>query len=303
MASQLLQWLRFNPNLAVLDLGCGDGAGSCAVIATLLDFRLRELLDPRPLQIHIIGVDVDSFGLEIYQEVVSALATEVSKSNIQVSFEILRQRLNDAGSEVESRLNNLRKSWGHPYLARLISIESNLNDYLEREHRINQQVMEALGKGLKLAAVPQTDSMFGVQLASFYRQLLELTPIDKIHVVTVDTKPDEIMPTIQTRLRTLESRLTESGHSFHYPSPTISQLSFTNPHDCYWRRRELTIPAKLSALFRLHAAWATAIRHWIVCGTASPMLRISSWHGRGHVAICSEERCRTRSKFACSKMI
>ena len=68
--------------------------------------------------------------------------------------------------------------------------------------RINQQVMEALGKGMKSTAVPQTNSMFGVQLASFYRQLLELTPIDKIYVVTVDTRPDEIMPTIQTRLRT-----------------------------------------------------------------------------------------------------
>ena len=62
VGGQLLQWLRFNPNLAVLDLGCGDGAGSCAVIATVLDFRLRELLDPRPLQIHIVAVDVDSFG-------------------------------------------------------------------------------------------------------------------------------------------------------------------------------------------------------------------------------------------------
>ena len=64
-----------------------------AVIATLQDFRLRKLLDPRPLQIHIVGVDVDSFGLEIYHEVVSTLATEVGKSNIQVSYEIVPQRL------------------------------------------------------------------------------------------------------------------------------------------------------------------------------------------------------------------
>ena len=120
----------------------------------------------------------------------------------------------------------------------MFSIESNLNDYLEHEHRINQQVMKALGQDLKAPAMPQTDSTFGVQLASFYRQLLEMTPVDKIHVVTIDTKPNAIMPTIQTRLTTLESCLAESGHSFHSPAPTISQVSFTNPHDCYWRRRE-----------------------------------------------------------------
>ena len=187
---------------------------------------------------HIVGVDVDSFGLEIYQKVVHTLAAEVAKLDIQVSFEAVLQRLSDADSEVESRLNKLSKLWGQPNLARLISVESNLNDYLEREHRIYQQLMKSLGKGLRSSAMPQANSPFGVQLASFYRHLLEMTPVDRICIVTVDTKPDEILPTIQTRLSTLETRLMEFGHSFRYVSPAIAQISFTNPQGSYWRRVE-----------------------------------------------------------------
>ena len=48
-------WLRYNPYLAIIDVGCGDGAGSVAGIETVLRLRECGQIDPRPVQMFCLA--------------------------------------------------------------------------------------------------------------------------------------------------------------------------------------------------------------------------------------------------------
>jgi hypothetical protein len=85
-------------------------------------------------------------------------------------------------------------------------IEANLNDLLEGEEQAEKRRL-AEHNALK----SYSPEPFGRQLATFYYQLLETTPIDHLHILSIDTQPDKIRRTVEQVLVHVKERFDERG--------------------------------------------------------------------------------------------
>ena len=233
---KLVTWLKYNPYITFLDMGCGDGAASVAFAETILRLREEGWLDPRSANLHCIGVDPNRQGLAIYETMMEAVAGAISKYDINLTFDICPQRVSEASMPIESLLRRSRLSWQQPSLRYLIAMESNLDDLLAYERKLAQRMSTELGRRAKLRTFIDQPIPFGAQLASFYYQLFEMTPIDHLHILTVDTNPNQIRSVVEERLSVITERISDRGHVLDSPEIALRQIDITNPARSYWRR-------------------------------------------------------------------
>jgi hypothetical protein len=97
---KLATWLTHNPYITVIDVGCGDGAGSVAVIDTILRLRERGLVDPRSIQIFCVGVDPNPNGLLIFERMLEEVSKFSNNLNVQVDYSVVPASVSQASNEV-----------------------------------------------------------------------------------------------------------------------------------------------------------------------------------------------------------
>jgi hypothetical protein len=229
---RLAAWLRYNPYITIIDVGCGDGAGSIAVIDTVLRLREKQVLDPRPIQVYCIGIDPNPNGLSVYEKMITEVANTILELGVEVEYAVCPCRVSEAFSRVDSLLYDLKLQWQQPSLSHAIVIEANLNDLLEQEQ---QKEKERLKKYKSLSKY--TPESFGRQLASFYRQLFEGTPIDHLHILSIDTEPDKIQKTVKEMLSHIKDRFDERGHTSEFSDIHLERIKIRNPARGFWRKR------------------------------------------------------------------
>jgi len=74
--------------IAVLDVPCGTGAGTLALLGTLAELRAQQAGASLPLTLHITAGDVASKALDIYQALLSRTAPWLRSQGIQVHWDI-----------------------------------------------------------------------------------------------------------------------------------------------------------------------------------------------------------------------
>ena len=217
--------LRHNPYIAVIDVGCGTGAASVAMAETLLRLREEDSVDPRTIHLHCVAIDHYGPSLAIYKKIVGWLAEGLVSCGIQLSFDVCQQPIAAAYAQVEEHLRACRDSWQQPALSYVVAIESNIIDLLEQQRRKSARV--------------------GLELANLYSPLFQLLPVDRLHILTVDTKPAAIRAVVEDRLNLLTERIVEAGHTVTQSDEAFERIVISNPAPSYWRREGVetyTIP-------------------------------------------------------------
>ena len=90
---ELKSWIVNSGKLCVIDVGCGSGVASCALIDAIV--RVIEEHEIRHVvQLHLIGVDPTKAALEIYRAVIHRVSNnDKIPKNLDVSFEIVCEKI------------------------------------------------------------------------------------------------------------------------------------------------------------------------------------------------------------------
>lgn len=72
--------------VAVLDIPCGAGAGGIALLTTIKELRISNIIPSTPLSIDIFAADYSPAALDLYKSQVDLLLPKLGESGISVSF-------------------------------------------------------------------------------------------------------------------------------------------------------------------------------------------------------------------------
>lgn len=231
---RLMSWVRYNPHLLMLDIGCGDGAASTAFIDSLL--RLRELkqLDPRPIQLLTIGIDLSYYRLKVYEHMMEATAQRSKEFGIDVQFATFPNSVRESIGGVTSTVQEIVKEvWALPSLHHGLAITANMMDLMKKQDIVER---ERLKGRTRLSSHPAPP--LGKHLADFYLSVFDLVPMDHLHIVTIDTSPEDVTDIVQSAMRQLEHRLSGS-RQIDGTNVSLDSIHINNPERSHWVARRI----------------------------------------------------------------
>lgn len=83
-ASDRLMFALAGGSVSVLDVPCGAGAGSLALLSTIASLRKHSRLPRQPLHVHLVGGDISPTALEIAESMLTRLAPSLQEQAITV---------------------------------------------------------------------------------------------------------------------------------------------------------------------------------------------------------------------------
>lgn len=198
-------WIKDTGKLCVLDVGCGSGAASCALIEAIV--RVIEEHDISHLvHVHLIGVDPTKATLEIYRAAMHRVGnSDKIPHNLDISFDIVCEKILKGALVVQSRLHKLINDWDKPSIHRTLLLQVN--------------VLRPLANQIS-------------EVAKAYRQIFTSTPMDWIHCLTIGTRGWE------NKVRNMEYYI--KGHFSTHNVQSLrmhSKVHFLNPTCSMYRRR------------------------------------------------------------------
>lgn len=93
-------------NISLLDIPCGTGASTIALLATLAKLRSKSVISKLPLNVNIIAGDYSKTALEIYNEQVLKIEPFLLENGIHINF--ITKEWN---AENEEETGNLITQW------------------------------------------------------------------------------------------------------------------------------------------------------------------------------------------------
>lgn len=198
--SALNSWIQNNGKLCVIDVGCGSGVASCALIAAIIRV-IEEYEIRRVVRLHFIGVDPTRAALELYRAVIYRVSKDNKiPNNLEISFDIVCEKILEGALEVQSRLHQLIKDWDQPFIPRTLLLQVN--------------VLRPLSKQMSDFA----------DLAKAYHQIFLSTPMDWIHCLTIGTRG------WKHKVQNMEYYINQQFGSHEVQSlPLDGQVHFVNP--------------------------------------------------------------------------
>ncbi len=73
--------------ISILDIPCGAGASICSLLLNLYELRINNFLSNIPVNIDIIGADISTTALEIYEKFLSNIEKHLIKVGIRIKYE------------------------------------------------------------------------------------------------------------------------------------------------------------------------------------------------------------------------
>ncbi len=70
----LVGWLSNNPRLCIIDVGCGAGTATVAVIDAILKLKDMGLIPSAPIELYALGIDLNPYAIGLYNQMMTSLA-------------------------------------------------------------------------------------------------------------------------------------------------------------------------------------------------------------------------------------
>ncbi|WP_375448820.1 reverse transcriptase domain-containing protein [uncultured Nostoc sp.] len=249
---RLLSWLKHRQRICILDIGCGAGAGTAAVIEAALILKEKGEIS-NDINIFAIGVDPNKFSVLLYKKLLEKLQT-AAISSINLDFTCVKGGFPEATLSIIQNLKNELTLFQVPCISNILAIQLNVisplsqlfrnqkdeyNDLLELDPEIGNFLTESPEK-------------FGTSEAQAYRQIVEDVPVDVMHLLTIATKNMEKHVQTGTESEvTLEERIKEMAFALNEiigKRHTIEQVRYgnyevylKNPQNSYWKDRNRDI--------------------------------------------------------------
>ena len=228
---KMVAWLHQTPFIAIIDMGCGGGAASSALIALLLQLQSDRTL-PENLHLSCIGVDPAANALGIYNQLLNRIKEATSLSSM-MEIKVVDRPVSESVTDLDYHLNTSLQCWGQPALSHVFLLQSNIVSPLGALYEDQQERRKILADlGIPTEAYVEEPS-FGNREARSYLQLLRQLPIDNLHVVTVATDQSNLEERVEAMGTSIEQVF--AGHTIHSIGSGTSELCFKNPVDSFWR--------------------------------------------------------------------
>ena len=201
----LKKWIEDSGRICVVDVGCGTGVASCALIEAVA-YTIAEYDIRHSVHVHLIGIDPTKAALEIYRAVLHRIKnSDTIPQNLKITFEIVCDKILDGAIEVQSKLHSLREKWDQPSIPRTLLLQVNV------VRPLSNQISD---------------------VAKAYHQIFTSTPMDWIHCLTIGTRGWE------NKVQNMKYFIEEHFKSHDVESQALnSQVRFVNPLSSMYRFR------------------------------------------------------------------
>lgn len=223
--------LTARSSVAIVDIGCGGGAASTAVIDTILRYQTTGL---RTL---FVGVEVNKHALNLYDCVMKEHESQPNLT-IEINSHAILKGIPGAFTYIAEGIERARQRWNLPSLNDIWIIQSNVVRPLQEQHTIDVEDRVSLGLTEDRGLISDD---FGIVEARGYEQLLRLTRADRMLVITIATVDQNNWHDTAHQLGNsivevfnARSHEAERVHNAHSSAQPLS-VEYENPHKSYWR--------------------------------------------------------------------
>jgi SAM-dependent methyltransferase len=230
---RLFDWLSYGAEAIVIDVGCGAGAASVAFANCLLKLRESRFM-PHPISVHFIGIDPNEYAIAIYHQQITGLISNLKKFNINGSYSIIPEGDLEAVNQLREKLAERRELLNVPFLGHVFLFQANVVSpfsALFQERQLKRQNMLALG--IPEESLSDLNKLFGQEEAMAYKQILESTFIDNLHVITVGTNGYEERVAELAQAIDLEFR--DNNHVVRRFPGGQGEVEYELLNGCYWK--------------------------------------------------------------------
>jgi len=244
-SARLLNRIKSNPRIYLVDIGCALGAGTAAFIEKILTLSKEEAAS-KPIEIITVGIDTNLYGYAVYKKLMEEIQKNVSEHNINLEFKAINEPLAQATlrtiSYFQSKLND-----GNAFinvLPHLFITQLDVTSSLTEDEQVRKEREEKL-KALGIEPDPEieSDQSLWQDEALSFKRLLEEIPAENIHLATIGTKNieqsvenktdiKEISQGIQEINQSLQSFMGE--HKFSISLEGEQELNYYPPANSYW---------------------------------------------------------------------
>ncbi len=242
----LIKWLSHKQKLCILDIGCGSGSGTAAVIEAIITLKEKGKI-PNDINIFAIGVDPNKFSILLYKQFLTKLKS-ATDDTIKLEFTCVKSGFPEATLGI---IQNLKKELGIlqlPCLSNILTIQLNvISPFSQIFRNQEEEYKELLEIDPEMCNfLTETPEKFGNAEAYAYKQIIEDVPVDTMHILTIAT--ENIEKYIQSNTSseiTLAERVKEMGSNLRDiigKRHTVQQIHdgnhtiiFENPKGSYWK--------------------------------------------------------------------
>lgn len=238
-ANVLSGWLDRSPRICVVDVGCGAGSATAALINCVLKLQKIEALT-RPIEISCFGIDVNPFAIALYDRMISLISSKIDSQKLLLDYRLIPYGDSDARIQLEEMLNEKRQNWGQPFLPQVFLMQVNVvSPFSKRHEDVRKRYEELANLGISTSGFGSYHQTFGMQEATTYKQLLEEVAIDRLHVVTIGTEGYE------ARVQEMASAINKAFDAEKHNAQKLGQgkhfVSYHLPRSSYWREQQKSI--------------------------------------------------------------
>jgi len=197
--------------MLVLDVGCGTGTATIALINYLLQ---EDLLPIGKKIIYIVAADPDEYALRIYEKLLDEISLLLQRQNIpiEIHYQVVTLGLPEAVTEIVQTAGDLfiaaQESLKLPYFPLALGIQANIFPPLESIY------LDYLADRQRLVNFGLSDETLPVRthahsLGSLYRQIFHNVPIDELAILTIGTEGFETK--VKLVARTIRLQFTKAN--------------------------------------------------------------------------------------------
>ena len=214
------------PKVVFIDLGCGAGAASAALLATLEQYQTFCRARNRrvdPIRVRIIALDPVQSELDIFREFIGTYASRIEQHKVFVSLSTICQRFPEGTLQILEEVSRLR---GHALIVGM----SNLIAWIWNEWDRRWQAKD-------LAAI---EKLQPVEIDAL-QQVATQANFDCFHVIGIATKTRKL-PFLWEKLSAFAAKLIEifrlsrRPHERHWREH--AKVLFENPEGSRWARQK-----------------------------------------------------------------
>ncbi len=240
--STIVEWLKHNSHITIIDVGCGAGAASIAFVNCLLNLRDEKKIT-QPINIHFVGIDSNIYAIAIYRQLLNLIQEKVQNYGIIVTNKLIAESNLRAVSDLRIELARKREQWGVPYLTHTFLFQANVVSPFSERHTArteaiekNRQTFERLG--IPVEELEETHELFGKEEAIAYKRILENALIDNLHVITVGTEGFEA--SVSELVKAIDDEFESNSHVVKKWEGGEFNVKCLIPDGCYWREHKDT---------------------------------------------------------------
>lgn len=232
-AERLTEWFKYNSHITVIDVGCGAGAASIAFVNSLLNLRESGQIE-HPVSLHFIGIDPNENALAIYYQQIDRLKPQVESYDISLTITPIAESDLQAVNQLREELARHRATLNVPFLTHVFLFQANVvSPFSTRYHETQTKRNRLQALGVPKESLGDVQDVFGREEAIAYKQILENSAIDNLHIITVGTEGYE--QRVTELAQAIDSEFQGNNHVVERLNGGEKSVTYKIPDYCYWK--------------------------------------------------------------------